>query len=56
MKLRYLVLVTLVAATLAACSQSPTAPSATPRSPGQAMLDEAEIAVPSGTGAAGSGH
>jgi hypothetical protein len=55
MKLRYLVLVTLVAATLAACGQSPTAPSAT-RSPGQVILDESEVVVPSGTGAAGSGH
>ena len=54
MKLRYLVLVTLVAATLAACGQSPTAPSAT-RSPGQAMLDEAEPAAPTG-GTYGSGH
>ena len=52
MKLRYLVLVTLVAATLAACGQSPTAPTAA-RSPQQAVLDEE--AVP-GTGTLGSGH
>jgi hypothetical protein len=55
MKLRYLVLVTLVAASLAACGQSPTAPSA--RSTGQVMLEGGapEPAAP-GTGAAGSGH
>lgn len=51
MKLRYLVLVTLVAATLAACGQSPTAPSAT-RSPAQPVLDEEAV----GTGTLGSGH
>lgn len=54
MKLRYLVLVTLIAASLAACGQSPTAPSAT-RSAGQVMLDEIPTADRGG-GTAGSGH
>lgn len=55
MKLRYLVLVTVVAASLAACAQSPTAPSAT-RAPEQAHLDSnGETVVPSG-GTYGSGH
>lgn len=53
MKLRYLVLVTLVAASLAACGQSPTAPTAT-RSEIQLRLD-GETATP-GTGTLGSGH
>jgi hypothetical protein len=54
MKLRYLVLVTLVAASLAACGQSPTAPSAAARSEIQLRL-EGETAAP-GTGTLGSGH
>jgi len=54
MKLRYLVLLTLVAASVAACTASPTA-SAPTRSPSQVLLAEGD-SLDRGTGAAGSGH
>jgi len=53
MKLRYFVLVTLVAASITACSDSPTASKA--RSTTRAMTTEADT-VTRGGGTMGSGH
>ncbi|HEU4557385.1 MAG TPA: hypothetical protein VFS20_06025 [Longimicrobium sp.] len=54
MKLRYLVLATLVAATFAACGQSPTAPTAS-RTTNSSMTTSADSAERGG-GLSGSGH
>jgi hypothetical protein len=55
MKLRYFVLVTAVAATLAACANTPTAPSKPTRSTADLLSTENDTTARSG-GTYGSGH
>ena len=54
MKLRYLVLLTVVTASVAACTASPTASTPT-RSPSQVLLAEGD-SLERGGGTMGSGH
>ncbi|HET7463811.1 MAG TPA: hypothetical protein VFJ82_21325 [Longimicrobium sp.] len=55
MKLRYFVLVTFVAATVAACANTPTAPSKPTRSSAELLTSENDTTTRSG-GTYGSGH
>ena len=55
MKLRYFVLVTAVAAALAACANSPTAPSRPTRSAGDMVTTENDT-TSRGGGSFGTGH
>lgn len=55
MKLRYFVLMTAVAATLAACANTPTAPSKPTRSSTDIVTTENDTTTRSG-GVYGSGH
>jgi hypothetical protein len=55
MKLRYVVLVTLVAAAITACGESPTASKSTTRSTRDVLMAETDT-VTRGGGTMGSGH